>query len=89
MPDIANHFIDRNANISHRYNLRKRGAIISKIAYSSSFGEKSIQLRGANIWNTLPAYLRDCESLKCFKKHFKEYLFEDFSVEDDDIYIYY
>ena len=88
-PDIAKHFEVRNANVTHDYNLRNRKTVLPKTAYDSSYGEKSIQYRGANVWNGLPANIRDCDNLKLFKKHFKSYLLEDSYLDDDDDIYYY
>ena len=87
--DIANHFRLRNGNVSHGYYLRNRGLNTPIIDYSSSFGEKSIQFRGAKVWNALPTDLCKTESLDFSRKNLKSHIFEDSSEEDDDIYFYY
>ena len=62
-PNIAKHFEVRNENTSHSYNLRNRGGNLPKNSYSSSHGEKSIQCRGANLWNSLPDKVIDAKTL--------------------------
>ena len=56
--DIANHFKLRNENVTHNYNLRNRNVNMCPIEYTSSFGEKSVQYRGAQLWNSLPQSTR-------------------------------
>ena len=89
IPDIANHFRLRNENIHHNYNLRNRNIITPIIDFNSATGKKSIQFRGAQLWNSLPENIRNSESLKIFKRKLKEHLLEDSSLDDSDIYFYY
>ena len=79
----------RNENVAHGYNLRNRHVNTCKIDFASSFGEKSIQFRGAKLWNSLPEDLCKTESLVSFKKNLKMHLFDDSTFDDDDIYFYY
>ena len=88
-PNIAKHFEVRNENTSHSYNLRNRGGNLPKNSYSSSHGEKPIQCRGANLWNSLLDVITSTETLRSFKKQLKTFLLEDTPLEDDDIYFYY
>ena len=91
LPYIANHFEIRlrSSNVFHRYNLRNRGINMPTISQKSSHGEKSIQFRGAKLWNSLPQELIRCENLRKFKKDLKSHLLEDISPDDDDVYYYY
>ena len=88
--DIANHFMLRNENVTHRYNLRNRNVNMSTIEYTSSFGEKSVQFRGAKLWNSLPEDLCNSQSMVSFKKKLKLYLLDESNIDDDDdIYFCY
>ena len=40
-------------------------------------GEKSIQYKGAQIWNSLPTEIQSCESLNIFKKSYKNFLIDN------------
>ena len=81
--------IDRNENVTHSYDLRNRNVNMCSIEYTSSFGEKSVQYRGAQLWNSLPQDLCNSESMSSFKKKLKLYLFDETDSDDDDIYFYY
>ena len=80
--EIANHFDLRNENVHHHYNLRNRNIFTPNIVVSSTSGERSIQYRGAKLWNNLSDDIRQCESLSIFKKKLKVYLLEDSSLDD-------
>ena len=87
--NIANHFQLRHANSNHDYNLRQRSVHTSNIDFLSSYGEKSIQFRGAKLWNSLPQEIIQSQSLNIFKKQLKSYLLDDETYDNDDIYLYY
>ena len=85
--DIANHFELRNANVVHSYNLRDRGIKMKTISFKSTHGEKSIQCRGAKIWNTLPEEIRSSASINIFKTQYKPYLNErETSIDDSFLF---
>ena len=83
--NIANHFELRNANVSHSYNLRDRGIALRTISFKSVHGERSIQCRGAKLWNVIPEEIRTSDSANIFKKHYKAYLIEYNPLESDSI----
>ena len=89
IPGIANHFRKRNENVHHNYYLRNRNISTPNIDFNSAIGKKSIQFRGAQLWNTLPENIRNSESLKIFTRKFKVHLLEDSALDDSDIYFYY
>ena len=89
VPGIANHFRQRNENVHHNYNLRNRNIFTPYIDFNSAVGKKSIQFRGAQLWNALPENIRKSESLKIFKRKLKEHLLNDSTLDDSDIYFYY
>ena len=74
--NIANYFELRNANVTHQYNLRDRKIAMKNISFNSTHGEKSIQCKGAKLWNGIPEEIRNSASLNIFKKHYKKYLIE-------------
>ena len=84
--NIANHFELRNANVSHSYNLRDRRIAMNPISFNSIHGEKSIQRRGATLWNELSAEIRNSESLNIFKSRFKAHLIEQDQNDEDDFF---
>ena len=88
--NIAQHFELRNSNTTHQYNLRNRGIHMQTISYETTHGSKSIQCRGAKLWNEVSDDIRKSTSLNLFKKRFKAFLIEDPPDEDDDqIYLFY
>ena len=87
--EITNHFDLRNENVNHHYNLCNHNIFTPNIVVSSTSGERSIQYRGAKLWNNLSDDIRQCESLSIFKKKLKVHLLEDSSLDDSDIYYYY
>ena len=87
--NIAKHFELRNANANHHHWMRDHGIHLQTISCEKSHGDKSIQKRGAKLWNDLSDELRNSDSLQIFKKHYKEFLIEDNHQDDDQIYIYY
>ena len=87
--NIANFLSIRNANVVHNYNLRNRKDKLQTIAFESSHGKKSIQHRGAALWNKMPSEISDSTSLSIFKRRYKDYLLDDNISDDDDIYIYF
>ena len=86
--NIANYFEYRNANVTHSYNLRPRKTAMRNISFNSVHGEKSIQCRGAKIWNEMPEEIRDSASLNIFKKHYKAFLME-YDHDDGSDFLYY
>ena len=84
--NIANHFELRNANVTHSYNLRDRRIAMQTILFHSARGEKSIQHRGAKLWNKLNDKLRNSESLNIFKSQYKVYLLENDENDEDDFF---
>ena len=82
--NIANHFEVRNQNVSHTYNLRDRGIKMETILFNSTHGEKSIQFRGAKIWNEITDEIRNSTSLNIFKSRYKSFLMEEDPIEDND-----
>ena len=88
--NIAQHFKLRNSDTTHHYNLRNRGIHMQTISYETTHGSKSIQCRGAKLWNEVSDDIRKSTSLNLFKKRFKAFLIEDPPDEDDDqIYLFY
>ena len=72
---IANYF-DIAPMQEHSYNLRRRQNNINRFRSNTITGEKSIQNEGEKLWQNLPPYLKDLESLQTFKKYYKSYLLE-------------
>ena len=88
-PNIANFFNTRNADVVHGYNLRNRKDKIQTISFGTSHGKKSIQHRGAVLWNEMPSDVTDSNTLSIFKRKYKDYLLEDDVTDDDDVYVYF
>ena len=89
--NIAKNFELRNAHASHDHGFRARDIHLETISYQKSYGGgKSIQFRGAKLWNEMPDDIRSSDSFSIFKKQYKTFLIEDEDQEDEDeIYIYY
>ena len=71
---IADHFEPLERPV-HSYNLRRRRNDDSpKFSFNSATGRKSIQYEGEQLWNNLPQYLKECDSLNVFKGFYKKYI---------------
>ena len=81
---IGRYFEDSSTQeITHSHNLRSRNSNAPPRFISEKFtGEKSIQYKGAQIWNSLPTEIQSCESLNIFKKSYKNFLIDN-SVESE------
>ena len=72
---IADHFEPLERPPVHSYNLRRRRNDDSpKFSFNSATGRKSIQYEGEQLWNNLPQYLKECDSLNVFKGFYKKYI---------------
>ena len=76
---IGNYFDTSASQVAiHTYNLRSQNSnrpprFISK----SKTGEKSIQFKGAQIWNAMPLEIKNSESFSIFKTSYKKHLLEN------------
>ena len=71
---IANYFTIRQPS-QHRYNLRSRNTPEpTTINYKTSFGERSIQKTGNNIWRSVPDDIKESENKNSFKTLYKKFL---------------
>ena len=58
------------------------------ISYNTAHGEKSIQCRGAKLWNGVVEEIRNSASFNIFKKHYKAHLIENDPNDDGDFLFY-
>ena len=59
----------------HRYNLRSRNTPApTAINYRTSFGERSIQKTGNDLWHSIPADIKECLNKNVFKTSYKKFL---------------
>ena len=64
--------------VTHTHNLRSRNSTAPPRFLSQSFTrEKSIQYKGAQVWNSLPTEIQSSESFSIFKKSCKNFLIEN------------
>ena len=52
--------------------------VLARISYfksRESYGDRRFSIAGPKLWNSIPASLRNADSLNSFKKHLKTYLF--------------
>ncbi len=70
---IAQYFQVRNFE-QNRYSLRSRQTAVVQIEQRTSYGNKSIQKRGRNLWLKIPEDIRNVDSHLFFKKTFKAFL---------------
>ena len=64
---------------SSKYSLRSTDSILLKapaIKTKITLGDRSFAMAAPKLWNGLPRYLRDIDSLESFKKKLKTYLFQ-------------
>ena len=72
---IANYF-ESETRPEHNCNLRRRRNENSNFRSNLAIGKQSMQNRGENLWQKLPPYLKDCDTLIMFKKYYKSHLLE-------------
>ena len=58
--------------------LRSASVLQLQVPRSSlkTYGDRSFGVVAPNLWNSLPAKLRECSSTETFKKHLKTHLFK-------------
>ena len=73
--NLVHHFARNPAQ--HNYNLRNRDnrPIVAPICLLSSFKKKSLYVRGMDMWNDIPDFIKSSESIRVFKKKYKSQLF--------------
>ena len=77
LPTKIGHYFEVLSNApNHNYLLRNRERSGSQITPRLVSGQNSIQYRGEKIWNEIPLAIRNCDSLKKFKKVLKISLLE-------------
>ena len=75
LPLVFGDYFVLNRSI-HTYNTRNRSSFHLD-SVNTTFGERSLKFKGAMLWNSLPASLREPMSRAKFKKLIKSYLIAD------------
>ena len=78
LKSIATHFTRRSPP-SHQYSTRSRSRnnlSVAPLALLSSFAQKSIQHKSAEMWSNIPNDVQESESYNIFKSFFKKYLLD-------------
>ena len=81
---IGNYFEDSSTQeIHHSYGLRSRSRNDAppRFLSESKTGEKSLQFKKLQLWNTLSTEIKNCEIFMIFKKTYKKFLLQ--SEEED------
>ena len=74
IPDIFRNYFQRNADV-HDHNLRNANDLY--IPYGRLDIRKfSINIAGGNLWNSLPSFVKNSQSINIFKKNMRNYLNE-------------
>ena len=74
IPDIFRNYFQRNAAV-HDHNLRNANDL--HVPYGRLDIRKfSIRVTGANLWNSLPLFVKNSQSIHIFKKNMRHYLIE-------------
>ena len=76
LQSIATHFT-RSAPPSHQYSTRSRSRnnlSVAPLSLLSSYAQKSIQHKSAEIWNDIPNPIQEADSYNIFKSSLKKYL---------------
>ena len=68
---IGNHFEVISNGPTHNYSLRNRERHVPHIAPRLVSGQNSLQYRGDKIWDEIPQFIENCQSLKKFKRAMK------------------
>ncbi len=77
-PTIGGYFeADQYVN-QHSYGLRSRSANVpTRLVCHTKCSDKSLQIRGPKLWQSLPSTITSTESLSIFKRNLKTYLLEN------------
>ena len=74
VPDIFRNYFQRNADVHDHY---LRNANDSYTPYGRlDIRQFSIKFAGANLWNSLPSFIKNSQSINIFKKNMRNYLNE-------------
>ena len=74
IPEIFRNYFQRNADV-HDHNLRNANDLY--VPYGRLDIRKfSIKIAGANLWNSLPSFVKNSQSIHIFKKNMRHYLVE-------------
>ena len=66
----------------HQHNLRShRSYPLPEILHHGAGAEKSIQIKGIELWDEIPQEIKNAKSLSIFKKHYKSFLLSDTTEE--------
>ena len=74
LPTTIASYFEVNSQTTHTYNLRRRESRTHNFRSNTVIGQKSIQNEGEILWNDLPQYLKDFDSIITFKKYLKTHL---------------
>ena len=69
LPATFENYFQGQSVITHSYNLRNRNP---QRPILSIYAEKMIKNNGRDIWNTIPAEIQNCQSLKSFSDKLKK-----------------
>ena len=67
----------RNFAASHNVNTRNNNLAVP-LFHRLTACQHAVSIRGPKLWNSLPLYLRNTESLPLFKKNLKAYLLSQY-----------
>ena len=74
LPTVIASYFDTEPAAVHTYNLRRRENSSYSFRSNTINGQKSIQNKGEILWQEMPQYLKDIDSLISFKKFYKAHL---------------
>ena len=73
LPTVIANYFNVSTRTQHNYNLRRRENNASSFHSNTATGRKSIQNEGELLWNELPPYLKNIDSLVSFKRLLKSH----------------
>ena len=65
---------------------RNKSFNLRQPVFTKHYGQRSLSYLGPHLWNRLPGYIKDIYS---FKHRIKDFYFDTFKKQDQDIYKYY
>ena len=75
IPEIFGNYFQRNADV-HDHNLRNANDNLYVPYGRLDIRKFSIKIAGANLWNSLPSFVKNSQSIHIFKKNMRHYMVE-------------
>ena len=64
---------------------RNKSFNLRQPVFTKQYGQRSLSYLGPHLWNRLPGYIKDIENINSFKHRIKDFYFDTFKKQDQDI----